>query len=376
VKESPLRNALRRVQDIIAEAKGSPLSGDAERRLERVLDTLGGDGDETSAPDNFSRRHVTILLADLRGFTSMTASYPAGMVLELLNRCFVRMSGIIVRHSGMIDKFMGDSIMVIFFGDPAEPGKDVRHAVECAADMQIDMDAINRAQRSSGMPELFMGIGLNTGQVMAGLLGSGVYSAYTVIGEDVNLASRIEAFSLRGQVLMSEETCRLCGDFAQTGEPMEVYVKGRTDRVWLRELLALPALGKTLPRQEVRRSPRVEVRLPFSFQRVSDKIIVPGEVHGVVLDIGYHGALAEVIGQRLDLYEELRVSLDLPLVAYRASDIYARVVKVVQKGERTLFGLEFSSLSAEASRNIQLFVQMLIQGGEARAGARLATARS
>ena len=365
MKESHFRDALRRIQDIIAEAKGSPLSGDAERRLEQVIETMSGAAaGGAPAAENFSERNVTILLADLRGFTSMTAAYPAGVVLELLNSCFVLMSEIIVRHQGMIDKFMGDSIMVIFFGDPAAPGEDVRRALRCATDMQIDMDGLNKRQRSARMPEVFMGIGINTGKVMAGLLGSSLYSAYTVIGEDVNLASRIEAFSLRGQVLMSDETYRHCADYAVTGEPMEVYVKGRSERVWLRELLAIPSLGKELPRQEVRRSPRIEVRLPFSYQRVREKIVVPERREGVVLDIGYHGVLAEVVGEPLAAYAEIKLAIDLPLVAYKASDIYARVVKIIEKGERRLVGLEFTSLGPEATSKLQLFVQMRIQGSD------------
>ena len=286
------------------------------------------------------------------------------MVLELLNRCFVDMSEIIVRHHGTIDKFMGDSIMVIFFGNPASPGQDVRRALACAVDMQLGMDSLNKRHRSARLPELFMGIGINTGRVMAGLLGSDLYSAYTVIGEDVNLASRIEAFSLRGQVLISDGTFDLCDGYAETGEPMEVFVKGRSERVRVRELLGIPSLGKEVPRQEVRRSPRVEVRLPFSFQLLQDKIVVPERLHAAILDIGYHGVLAEVVDRDVPLHTELKLDIELPLVGFRASEIYAKVVKVIPKGERKLLGLEFTSVDAEANGKIQLFVQMLIQGSD------------
>jgi adenylate cyclase len=214
------------------------------------------------------------------------------------------------------------------------------------------------------MPELFMGIGINTGQVMAGVLGSDVYSAYTIIGQDVNLTSRIEAFSLRGQILISDSTFEACGDFARVSEPMEVYVKGQSERVRLREVLGIPSLGKEVPRQEVRRSPRVEVRLPFSYQLLEGKIVGTGRFPGVIRDIGYHGVLAEVFDRGLAMYTEIKLDLDLPLLAYRAADMYARIVKVVDKGDRYLLGLEFTSVTAEANSKIQLFVQMLIQGNE------------
>jgi len=365
VKESHTRDALRRIQDIVAQATGKSLSGEAERQLESVLGTIAGAPGETQARDNFSERDVTILLADLRGFTAITATHPAGVVLEMLNRCFVEMSEIIVRHQGTIDKFMGDSIMVIFFGDPSSPGADVRRALACAVDMQVGMESLNRRHRSDRLPELFMGIGINTGRVMAGLLGSDLYSAYTVIGEDVNLASRIEAFSLRGQVLISDETFRLCGDYADAGDPMEVFVKGRSERVRVRELLGIPALNRLVPRQEVRRSPRVEVRLPFSYQLLQDKIVLPEKIHASILDIGYHGVLAEVPGE-IQLHSDLKLDIELPLVGYCAREIYAKVVKTVPKDGRKLLGLEFTSVEPEANGKIQLFVQMLIQGSDGR----------
>ena len=361
MKESVVRDALRRIQDIVTESTGQPLKGEAEKQLENLLGSITG-GAAAPARDNFSQREVTILLADLRGFTAITAAYPAGVVLELLNRCFVSMSEIIVRHKGTIDKFMGDSIMVIFPG--SGDGEEVRRALVCAVDMQASMEWLNRQHNRANMPELFMGIGINTGSVMAGVLGSDVYSAYTVIGQDVNLTSRIEAFSLRGQILISESSHQSCGDFARTSEPMEVYVKGQSERVRLREVLGIPSLGKEVPRQEVRRSPRVEVRLPFSYQLLEGKIVGPGRFPGVIRDIGYHGVLAEVFDRGLAMYTEIKIDLDLPLLAYRAADMYARIVKVVDKGDRYLLGLEFTSVTAEANSKIQLFVQMLIQGNE------------
>lgn len=365
-KESPLRHASRRIQDIVAEATGTRLHDEAVGQLEHALAGIGGLAPGREPGEDFSSREVTILLADLRGFTAITAAYPAGVVLEILNRCFGSMSQIIVRHHGTIDKFMGDSIMVIFFGNPAVPGEDVKRAVKCAVEMQIAMEGLNRQQKRVGIPELFMGIGINTGTVMAGLLGSELYSAYTVIGEDVNLASRIEAFSLRGQILISDGTHRHCGDFARTGEPMEVYVKGRSERVRVRELLGIPSLGMEVPRQEIRRSPRVQVSLPFSYQVLEQKIVIPRVAKGVILDIGYHGVLVEVLDGSLPLHAELKLGLELPLVAYETTDVYARVVKAVEKGRRRLLGLEFTSMSPEATAHIQLFVQMLIQGSESR----------
>jgi adenylate cyclase len=306
-----------------------------------------------------SLREATILFGDLRGFSGIAASYPPELVFGLLNDCFIRLSEIAARHHGTIDKFMGDSIMVVF-SDNA-PGEDARHGVHCAVDMQIAMDEAHHARRDTIRPEFYMGIGINSGQVIGGVLGSKIYSARTVIGDEVNLAARIEAFCLRGQVLISESTCRLCSGFVETGDAMEVYVKGREQGITLREVHGIPSEGKTLPRQERRRSPRVQVRFPFSYQVLANDVVSQVRGRGTVLDIGYRGVGVE-LERELGLFEEFKLDLELPLIGYRAADVYGRIVNVKQKDGRYQFGVEFTSLSAEASRNIHRLVQLLIQG--------------
>jgi adenylate cyclase len=312
--------------------------------------------------DNFLSRDVTIVLADLRGFTSISESFPPSAVLGLLNRYLGRMSEIIFRHEGAIDKFMGDSIMVLF-GAPNTHHDDVQRALRCAVEMQLAMGEINEDNKRRGMPELFMGIGINTGTVMAGLLGSALYSEYTVIGDEVNLASRIEAFTLRGQILISRNTYERCGDFVHTADPMDVHVKGKAEPVSLREVLGIPSLGLEVPRQEIRRSPRIEVRIPFTYQVVKSKIVVPQVHQGTILDISYHGVLAEV-GEQIEPMSELKLGLDLSMVGYKATDIYAKVLKCRQQDERYFAAVEFTSVSVQSTMNIQQFIHLLIQGSD------------
>ena len=356
-----IRDAIRQIQDLVAEATGQMLQGDTERRLHGVLESLRAGDAGQDRERNFSDREVTILMADLRGFAAITASYPASTVLNVLNRCFSRMSEIIVRHYGSIDKFMGDAIMVVFAGDLIEARSHARRALLCALEMQIAMNELRTQHRSDGVPELYMGIGINTGKVVAGLIGSEVYRAYTVIGEEVNLTSRIESFSLRGQVLISDATYSHVADFAQVGEPLEVYVKGKAGKVSIREVIGIPSLGKEVPRQEIRRSPRVEVRLPFRYQRLQGKTVADGVESGTIRDIGYHGLLAEIAGP-VELYDEFMLSIDLLQVEHEARDVYARVVKVMRRGGALLAGLEFTSLSALSNEKIQMFVHHALQG--------------
>ena len=356
-----VRDALRQIQDIIAEAKGSPLFRDEVARVEEVLARLVAPEGAREADTGYSQREATILFADMRGFSSIAAAYAPEVVLGVLSRCLGMLTEVIVRHYGTIDKFMGDAIMAIFHANAPVPHDHARRAVLCAVEMQLAMNALRRQHHDEKLPEIYIGIGVNSGSVLAGLVGSDAYRAYTVIGEDVNLAARIEALSLRGQVLMSETTFEHCRDFVQAGEAMDVHVKGKEHTVRVREALAIPELGKAVPRQDQRKSPRVEVELDFSYRAVSGKTVGPKPVAGKIRDLSYHGALVE-IPERLPLYAEIKLGFELPGVNFRFEDAYARAVSVREKDGRHLAGLEFTYLSAESARQLQLYVQMCLQG--------------
>jgi adenylate cyclase len=365
MKDPVVNEALRQIQEIVAQETGNPLAGSAKSRVQRVLTSALGQLAGIRGDDKHLTRDVTILLADLRGFTTISASYPAVVVLELLNRCFVRMSEIIFQHHGGIDKFMGDSILVIFESGPNPGEESVRRAIACAVDMQCAMEEMNRDNKDEGRPDMYFGIGINTGRVMSALLGSDLYSEHTVIGDEVNLTARIESFSLRGQVLISQSSFERSAGFARTGDPMNVFVKGKSALIVIREVLSIPELGKEVPRQDVRRSPRVDVMLPMHYHEVEHEVVMP-EIHdGRVLDIGYHGVLVE-IERPLPQFSELCLEFDLPLVGKRVKDLYGRVVKTAPHAARTRVGIEFSSMTAENKASIQLFVQLLIQGTESR----------
>ncbi len=360
MKYTPAQQGLQRIREVVARDTGKPLSAAGASEIEALLKELDGEGQayRAVAGQEFLNREVTILLADLRGFTAIAAAHPAGIVIQLLNPCLIKMSEIIFRHQGTIDKFMGDSIMVLF-GAPVSREDDVRRALACAVEMQMTMSTLNLAHKDQGMPELFMGIGINTGNVLAGTLGSERYSEYTVIGDEVNLASRIEAFSLRGQVLISQSTYVRCKDFVETNAPMEIHVKGKAQPVSLREVVGIPSLALKVPRQEVRRSHRIEVKLAFRYHRIEHKIVLPETHSGIIRDIGYHGMLLELDGD-LPLYSEIKLDFDLPLVDYQAANVYAKVVGRKAAGGRARVGVEFTSVPPETNTKIQLFVQLLI----------------
>jgi adenylate cyclase len=359
MKEHIPPDIITRIQDIISRETGAALKDKALKELENVL------ADITYTPgilrdEHIQRREVTIMLTDLRGFTSISDLHPASVIFDLLNQHLIKMSEIIVQHGGTINKFIGDSILVLF-GAPHSHLDDVRRAVTCAVDMQIAMDEIISYHHSLGLPEFYMGIGINTGTVMAGYLGSDLYNEYTVIGNEVNLASRIEAFSLRGQVLISKNTYELCRDFVETSEPIDVYVKGISQAVQVYEVVSIPSLGKTLPRKEIRRSHRVEVNIPFTYRLVENKIVSSELRSGMIMDISYHGVLAE-LDSELPIFSDIKLEIDLSLIGYTAADIYAKILNSKRQDNRYLSAIEFTSVSVQSNIHIQQFVQLLVQG--------------
>ena len=351
-----LRHTVDRIQSLVSAETGRRLGTDAEAQLSQLL--------RNGSPRNdaFTRRELTILFADLRGFMAISSRYPPETVLQLLNRCLVTMIEVVFAHEGTIDKFMGDSIMAHFSETPS--GKDpAQRAVACGLELQLAMDALNAQHRDAALPELYLGIGINTGPVLVGTLGSERYQAHTVIGQEVNLAARIEAFSLRGQVLLSESTFARCNGFTKTAEPFSVHVKGKAEPIVVRELLEIPRLGKAVPRREIRKSPRVSTSIAFSYQVVQADVTMPQVHKGVIRVLGYHGLLAE-LKHPLAPSEEIKIRIDLPLVDHRASDLYGRVKKCSQDGERHFCGIEFTAITAKTRSSMELLVQLLTQVSE------------
>ncbi|MBB5033669.1 adenylate/guanylate cyclase domain-containing protein [Prosthecobacter vanneervenii] len=146
-------------------------------------------------------RHVTMLFCDIRGFTAITENMPPADVIDLLNEHMTALTDVAYRHGGIVDKFVGDLIMVLF-GAPLSTGEDAMRAVQCAQDMLRVRRELNDVSRHS----LEVGIGLATGSVVAGCMGSDQRLSYTVLGHRVNLASRLCSIAQAGEIIMDEET--------------------------------------------------------------------------------------------------------------------------------------------------------------------------
>jgi adenylate cyclase len=174
---------------------------------------------------------VTVLFADVRGFTRLAEHAPPEQVVELLNLYFSEMSEIVFDHRGTLDKYLGDGLMALF-GAPTTTPKDAANAVSAAVAMQRRVPKINEAFRARGLPEISIGIGLNTGVATVGYIGSERRTEYTAVGDTVNLAARLESSAGAGQILISETTSRAVprGHF-KLGAQEPLTVKNRTQPV-------------------------------------------------------------------------------------------------------------------------------------------------
>jgi adenylate cyclase len=147
-------------------------------------------------------REITILVSDIRGFTHTTELLQPAQVLEMINRYLEEMTDIIMKHGGTIDEFTGDGILV-FFGAPTLVPDHCMRAVACALEMQSAMVGVNRSNLLLGLPELQMGIGVNSGQLIVGNIGSEKRKKYGAVGSPINLAFRIQSEAEGGEVLVS-----------------------------------------------------------------------------------------------------------------------------------------------------------------------------
>ena len=292
------------------------------------------------------KRRATILMADLRGFTSLSERLPAEDVVAMLNIYLETMTEIIQKYQGTIDEFIGDAILAIF-GAPILRPDDPRRAVACAVEMQLAMASVNDRNRQAGYPEVALGIGINTGEVVMGNIGSKKRIKYAVVGRAVNLTARIESYTVGGQIFISESTLYECGDICRIDTAMKVMPKGVKKPLTIHEVggiggdfqLFLP------PKKEIT---WIELKqgLPVQFTVVDWKHT--GE-------LGHGGAITKMSTKMVEIHSEvlpsplanLRISLYDPDDREIADDLYGKVVAHLSESPPA-FLVHFTSVPPEA----------------------------
>lgn len=226
-REQAYRDELERNQRFIRHTFGRYVSDEIVASLLEEPEGLKLGGDQ---------REVSILMADIRQFTTLCEGLDASSVVRLLNIYLGEMSDIILEHQGTIDEFIGDAILAIF-GAPVAREDHARRAIRCALAMQESITEVNRINTEAGLPTIRVGISVNSGSVIAGNIGSDKRTKYGVVGHEVNVTSRIADYARGGEILISQSTLEALGNDLEIGRHDRVAAKGINQPIDIFQLL-------------------------------------------------------------------------------------------------------------------------------------------
>jgi PAS domain S-box-containing protein len=299
------------------------------------------------------KRTVTMMMTDLRGFTSLSERLAPERVVAILNRYLSTMVPIIKQYQGTIDEIIGDGIFVLF-GAPTWQEDDAQRAVACAVTMQLAMDSVNEQNQQEDLPEVEMGIGIHTGPVVVGNVGSAERMKYGVVGSHVNLTSRIQSYSTGGQILISDTARREVGHILKTGTRMEVKAKGFERPVTLYEALGIGRPHKLYLPEMRETAVSLAEEVPFRYEIVEANHLGGESYKGTLTKLSPKGA--EV---RLEKSVPILSNLKMHILGTEGQEIagasYAKVVGAVP-GSTTAFSIRFTSSSPE----IETFLRVLL----------------
>jgi class 3 adenylate cyclase len=341
---------LARAHELVRRAFGRYVSEEVATSILQSSEGLELGGEE---------REVTILMSDLRGFTALAARLTPHEVIEFLNLYLEAMVDVISRYEGTIDEIIGNAILVIFGAPVAcddHPGK----AVACGLAMQLAMAEVNQRLSAKGAAELEMGIGIHTGRVIVGNIGSLRRTKYAAVGSNVNLAGRIESFTTGGQLLISESTREKIKSPLRIEAQFQVEPKGATRSLQLYEIGGIGApFNLSLPSKSQALS-ALPQPVPIRFTVLEEKF-AGRTVHG--------GRLVSVSDSEAGIESELalvplsnlKIELGPVAGANPGGEIYAKVISDAA-GESLQIRIRFTSVSPE----LKIWVRQM--------GARLASA--
>lgn len=298
---------------LLSETFGRFLSDEIVRQMLDTPDGLALGG---------KKRMLTVMMSDLRGFTAMSERMEAGDLLSMLNHYLGEMTEEIQNHNGTIIEFIGDGIMAIF-GAPTPSESHAGDAIAAAVQMQNRMKEINRWNAERGYPMLEMGIGLNTGEVIVGNIGSEKRTKYGVVGSQVNLCGRIESYTVGGQILISPLTREMAGTDLEIAQEMEVFPKGVKEALVLSQVTGIGApfnCSYAVEEDDFR---------PLEEQKVVEFVLIQGKhadkqtAIGRLVAVSENGAIMQT-DHPLKQYDNIRLEA--------GGDLFAKVMKAVPQG--------------------------------------------
>jgi len=296
-------------------------------------------------------REVTFLISDLRGFTDLSSKLTPKEVIKILNRYFENMVDVIARYRGTVSEFMGDGILA-FFGAPLFTTDDPERAVACAIEMQNTLSGLNAEPSQLNLPELAMGIGINTGEVVVGNIGSEKRASYGAVGAPINVAYRIESFSVGGQILISPSTFGKVNTLVKIKATQEVKFKGIHQPMCLYDVVGIG--GKyniALPDKKLGPLIKLNPPLPIECFRMRGKTVIDDPVAGKITH--FRENIADVIlTHRMEAHANLKVvrTTEDPK---GLSELYAKVLPEEEqsmKSSKKSVRIHFTSMPDEINK--------------------------
>lgn len=290
------------------------------------------------------RATVTILMCDLRGFSGLSDARDPEEMVMLLNRYLSAMTHVIESYDGVIDEFIGDAILAVF-GIPEEKDSDPERAVACALAMQNRLAELNLTLEKEGFPFLEMGIGINTGSVVVGNIGSEERTKYGIVGSVVNTASRIESNTIGGQVLVGKTTYEKISHLAGSKPPFTVMMKGLKQPI-----VCYPVYEMGSPYHVNFRPPdkvkQAALSLPFRCWIIEEKKIVSTPVDGETLLMG-DSVFTVRLEKHLEPLTNLKLLFNFCRDAHCFSDMYGKIVSVENTGSSIAYRLHMTFIEQD-----------------------------
>jgi class 3 adenylate cyclase len=287
--------------------------------------------DLLDTPDGLSlggrKQNISVLFSDIRGFTSMSEQMDVENAVTMLNHYFSVMVDVIHKYRGTVIEFLGDGILAIF-GAPAAYENHPDSAVACALEMQIAMDEVNDWNIKNRYPLMEVGVGINSGESIVGNIGSPKSMKYNVIGSNVNLASRIESFSIGGQILISNNTFGLTKSELRVGQSLEVTPKGLKEPITVYQVDGIGAPYFLELRNNELPLTRLPAPVSITCYRIDDKRVEIIKLHYYLLSVSIAKAviIPEKGEEALDVFENVKV------VNSAGDEVFAKIIRKSSEG--------------------------------------------
>jgi len=268
-------------------------------------------------------------------------------VVATLNNFLGTMTDIITSHRGTIDEFIGDAILALF-GAPIGGEDDARRAVTCALEMQLAMEQVNARNRSLSLPDIEMGIGLNTGEVVVGNVGSQKRAKYGVVGSPVNMAGRIESYTVGGQILISDATRRDAGPDVVVENPIAIQAKGFAEPVTAYTLRGLGDVMLPSPDEEMVPPARA---LHLQFAVLEGKHGAGPPRKGRMVRVSHRGGEIEA-DEAVEALRDVKMRVTAEDRGEVPGDLYAKVLSADASARR--FVVRFTSVPPEVAEVLKV----------------------